>query len=104
MASELAPDRLFRFDRWFRGSIPRARVTRPPRSATVSKHLHRLAAGSLPAASQPGHPSELLQHLLHLHELLQQTIHFLDRRPTASGNPLSAAAVDDVLSPPFVRR
>ena len=48
-----------------------------------AKHLHRLTARFLAAAGEPGHSAELFQHLLHLHELLQQTIHVFDRRPAA---------------------
>src|SRR6476659_10709417 len=70
----------------------------------VAQHLHGAAAPDLAAARQPGHPAELFQHLLHLDELLQQTIHFLDRRAAALRDPLPAAAVDDVLLPPLVRR
>src|SRR6266436_6586209 len=75
---------------------------RAPLSA-VAQHLRCLAARLLAAASQPGHAAELLQHLLHLHELLQQTIHFFDRGPAAFRDALAATAVDDVLLPPLVR-
>src|SRR5204863_7409749 len=74
------------------------------RLMTAAKHLHRLTAGLLPAAGEPGHPAELFQHLLHLHELLQQTIYFFNRGSAASRNALAAAAVDDVLLAPLVRR
>src|SRR5712671_4012000 len=74
------------------------------RLLTVAEHLHRLAARFLAAAGEPGHPAERFQHLLHLHELLQQTIHFFDRRAAAFRDPLAPAAVDDVLLAPFVGR
>ena len=45
------------------------------RLVPAAQHLHRLTAGVLAAAGQPGHPAELLQHLLHLHELLEQPVH-----------------------------
>src|SRR3954467_648874 len=78
---------------------------RAPRDLpAVAQHLHGLAARFLAASRHPGHPAELLQHLLHLHELLQQTIHFFDRRPAAAGDPLAAAAVNDVLLPPLFGR
>src|SRR5206468_4108710 len=73
--------------------------------SAAAQHLHRPATGVFAAAAgEPGHTAELLQHLLHLHELLQQTIHFFDRRPAALRNPLATAAADDVLLAPFFRR
>src|SRR5713101_8304027 len=70
----------------------------------AAQHLHCLTARLLAAAGHSRHPTELPQHLLHLHELLQQPIDFLDRRPAAARDPLAAAAVDDVLLPPLVGR
>src|SRR6185295_13375435 len=78
---------------------------RAPGLTPAAQHLHGPAARVLAAATgEPGHAAELLQHLLHLHELLQQTIHFLNRGPAALRDALAPAAVDDVLLPPFVRR
>src|SRR5206468_12249702 len=72
--------------------------------SAVAQHLHGLAARVLAAPGQPGHPAELLEHLLHLHELLQQTIHVFDRRSAALRDPLAPAAIDDVLLAPLFRR
>src|SRR5713101_2297300 len=89
---------------------PRApeREASAERSSTAlvagAKHLHRLTTGFLPAAGRPGHPAELFQHLLHLHELLQQPIHVFDRRAAALRDALAAAPVDDVLLAPLVGR
>src|SRR5262245_28664050 len=79
-------------------------VFRAPPLAAVAQHLHGLAARLLAAAGEPGHPAELFQHLLHLHELLQQSIHFFDRGAAALRDALAAAAVDDVLFTALIRR
>src|SRR5215472_3904369 len=72
--------------------------------SAAAQHLHRPAARGLAATTgQPGHAAELLQHLLHLHELLEQTIHLFHRRPAALRDALAAAAIDDVLLPPLIR-
>src|SRR5262245_57855855 len=73
-------------------------------SATIAQHLHRLAARLFSAAAQARHSSKLLQHLLHLHELLQHAVYFFDRRSAALRNALAAAAADDVLLAPLLRR
>ena len=79
-----------------------------PIEAITAQHLHGPAACVFPrktaAPGQPGHPAELLHHLLHLHELLQQPVHFLDRRAAALRDALAAAAVDDVLLSPLFGR
>src|SRR4051794_6746710 len=77
---------------------------RTPRLPAVAQHLHRRTTRLLAAAGEPGHPAERLQHLLHLDELLQQTIHILDRRSAALRDALAAAAVDDVLFAALFRR
>src|SRR5262245_65425236 len=51
-------------------------------------------------ATLPDH----LQHAFHLVELLQQTIDVLDRGAAATGVPLAAAAIDDLVVFPFRRR
>src|SRR5262249_22022109 len=80
-----------------------ARETRPSSTGLtpVAQHLHRPTAGAL---TPTGQPAERFQHLLHLHELLQQTIHFFYRRSAALRDPPAPAAVDDVLLPALVRR
>src|SRR3954471_9121456 len=83
---------------------PRGYRCRTPRLPAVAKHLHGLAARLLAAAGQPGHPAELFEHLLHLHELLQQTIDIFDRRAAARRDALASAAVDDVLLSPLFGR
>src|SRR5713226_676376 len=96
-----------RTPRLIRFAAARLKARTPEREASAersstalvagAKHLHGLTAGFLPAAGEPGHPAELFQHLLHLHELLQQTIDVFHRRPAAARDALAAAAVDDVL-------
>src|SRR6186713_1120396 len=66
-------------------------------------HRTELCA-SLPVRLPARHPAHHLQHLAHLHELLQQPVHFLDRRPAASRDPLAPAPVDDLTPAPLVRR
>ncbi|MGC4080543.1 MAG: hypothetical protein QM736_00095, partial [Vicinamibacterales bacterium] len=45
-----------------------------------------------------------LHHLLHLHELFEETIDFFDLRAAAVRDAFATAAVDDVMIPAFVRR
>src|SRR5476649_2625456 len=90
-----------------RGARTRVPVSLPDfehRLVAAAQHLHGLAAAFFAATTHPGHSAERLQHLLHLHELLQQTIHFLDRRAAALRDALAAAPVDDVLLAPLIRR
>src|SRR3979490_275968 len=72
-------------------------------SAAVAKHLHGLTTRFLAAARQSGHPTERLQHLLHLHELLQQTIHVFDRRAAALRDALPSIYLGNERLPPLLR-
>src|SRR5262245_3664146 len=96
--------------------LPRQRSTnnrrpvmyRPPTFpcplATGSQHLGRPAARLLPSPCEPRHPTQRLEHLLHLNELLQQAIDLLNGGSAAPGDALAAAPVDDVLLATLLRR
>ena len=55
-----------------------------------------------PCSAHP--PPITLSILLHLHELLEQPVHLLDRRAAAARDALAAAAVDRVVAPALERR
>src|SRR5512132_1556108 len=50
------------------------------------------------AAGQPRRASHHLQHLPHLHELLEEPVDFFDARAASARNALPSAAVDDVVT------
>src|SRR5438093_10608907 len=73
-------------------------------TATFSPPRHRKAAQALQLAQPAFHRFELLYHLLELRELLEQPVHVLHARATASRDALAAGAADDLGVAPLARR
>src|SRR3954471_12587141 len=85
----------------------------PGGTAELLEPRSKRRVASLPCLSHSHHPGwqlhaaatrGLLHHLLHVAEMLQQTIHFVDRTTRASRDARAARAVDDLRRLAFLWR